>query len=196
MCPIQSFIPQWSFALSNANFSAATVTMTSNGVPVAVTQQTYVTGYGENTLVWYPTALTQPISDHFPLAARTRSMPSPSATWWLPAGRTNSVTTSRYLTRPPPVRIIFRLAISGPNQPAVNASNPYSCTPATNPNTTSYQWVTAQATNGNLVDNALNGLTNFTISPAPDYPLITNSPVGAGKCFHLATSIRCRRCCN
>src|SRR5215470_6244113 len=55
--PYQVVFPQWSFGLSNANLSAATVSMTSNGVPVAVTIQPYVNGYGENTLVWYPSAL-------------------------------------------------------------------------------------------------------------------------------------------
>ena len=43
----------------------------------------------------------------------------------------------------------------------------------------------AQSTNGNLADNALNGLANFTISPPPIYSVITNPPAGSGKCFHL-----------
>ena len=55
--PYSLAFPQWSFALSNANFSAATVTMTSNGVPVSVSLQTYLTGYGENTIVWVPMGL-------------------------------------------------------------------------------------------------------------------------------------------
>ena len=55
--PYPLVFPQWSFALSNADFSAATVSMTSNGVPVSVSIQPYVTGYGENTLVWVPMGL-------------------------------------------------------------------------------------------------------------------------------------------
>ena len=43
----------------------------------------------------------------------------------------------------------------------------------------------AQTTNGNLTDNATNGLANFTISPTPIYSVITNPPTGSGKCFHL-----------
>ena len=55
--PYQVVFPYWSFALSNADFSAATVSMTSNGVPVATVIQPYKTGYGENTLVWVPMGL-------------------------------------------------------------------------------------------------------------------------------------------
>ena len=77
------------------------------------------------------------------------------------------------------------LLISGPSQPSVNAANAYSCTTASNPNTTGYQWVASQMTNGNLVDNALNGLINFTISPSPIYSVIVAPPTGSGKCFHL-----------
>ena len=75
--------------------------------------------------------------------------------------------------------------VVGTNTPYLNTGNPYSCVPIANPNATGYQWLTAQATNGNLTDNANNGLTNFTISPTPIYSVITNPPTGSGKCFHL-----------
>src|SRR5208282_6759812 len=54
----------WSFALSNADLSASTVAMTSNGVPVTVVIQPYQSGdennqsgAGEDTLVWVPMGL-------------------------------------------------------------------------------------------------------------------------------------------
>ena len=75
--------------------------------------------------------------------------------------------------------------VVGTNTPYLNTGNPYACVPIANPNTTGYQWLTAQTTNGNLTDNATNGLTNFTISPTPIYSVITNPPTGSGKCFHL-----------
>jgi uncharacterized protein YkwD len=59
--PYRVVYPRWSFGLSNqvvaVSFTNASVTMLSNGVPVAVTLESYVTGYGENTLVWHPTSL-------------------------------------------------------------------------------------------------------------------------------------------
>ena len=184
--PHQVVYPQWSFALSNADLSAATVTMTSNGVAVTVARQSYAVGYGENTLVWYPTSLNPATATAFPFGG-TDTVYSITISNVVVSGVTNKFTYNVTLFDPATTGADYvPLLISGTSQPDVNAGNPYSCTPASNPNTMGYQWLTAQATNGNLVDNALNGLTNFTISPVPIYPIVTNPPVGSGKCFHLS----------
>ena len=183
--PYPVVFPQWSFGLSNANLSAATVTMASNGVAVAVTLQSYAAGYGENTLVWYPSSLNPSTATTFPFGGTDTVY---SVTISNVATSSGTKTFSYNVTVFDPATTgtdYVALVISGPNQPSINASNPYSCTPAANPNTTGYQWLTAQATNGNLVDLATNGLANFTISPTPVYPVTTNPPVGSGKCFHL-----------
>jgi hypothetical protein len=54
--PYQVVFPRWSFAYADADFSGATVAMSSNGQGIPVTVQPLVTGYGfgENTLVWEP----------------------------------------------------------------------------------------------------------------------------------------------
>jgi len=178
--------PQWSFALSNANLSASTVTMTSNGVPVPITLQTYATGYGENTLVWYPTALDPTTTTTFPFGG-TDTVYAITINNVATSAGTKSFAYNVTLFDPATTGADYTpLAISGPAQPAINASNAYTCTVSTNPSLTGYQWLVSSATNGNLVDNALNGLTNFTISPAPIYPVITTPPTGSGNCFHLS----------
>src|ERR1019366_5443730 len=48
--PYPVVFPQWSFALSNADLSVASVTMQSNGVPLSVLVQPYHTGYGADTV--------------------------------------------------------------------------------------------------------------------------------------------------
>jgi hypothetical protein len=184
--PYQVVYPQWSFALSNADLSAATVTMRSNGVPVAVTQQSnYVTGFGENTLVWYPTSL-DPTSGSavFPFSG-TDTVYSITVSNVVTGGAGAQIFAYSVTMFDPsvPGADYFPPTISGSSQPVVNAGNPYACTAITN--ATGYQWLVAQGTNGNLVDNAQNGTTNFTISPPATYPLITNAPDGSGKCFHL-----------
>ncbi len=186
--PYQVVYPQWSFALSNADLSAATVSMSSNGIAVPVTQQPYVPGYGEDTLVWYPSNLDPTASQTaFPFGG-TDTVYTVRVSNVMTSGATNNFTYQVTVFDPAITGPdYFPLIISGTNQPSVNAGNPYSCTAASNPNTTGYQWLTAQATNGNLTDNALNGSTNFIVSPALDYPLITNAPGGSGKCFHLTT---------
>ncbi|MBV9405993.1 MAG: hypothetical protein JO211_11660, partial [Acidobacteriaceae bacterium] len=52
--PYQVVYPRWSFSYPNADFSNATVTMTTQGTSVPVTLQPLANGYGENTLVWVP----------------------------------------------------------------------------------------------------------------------------------------------
>jgi hypothetical protein len=182
--PTQVVYPQWSFSLSNADLSAATVTMASNGAPVAVTLQTYATGYGENTLVWHPTGLDPKVGTTvFPFSG-TDTVYAITISNVVTAAGTNSFSYAVTLFDPAKTGAdYFPLTISGTNQPAIKVGNQYSCTAAANPNITGYQWFTAQATNGNLVDNALNGTTNFLVSPAAAYPIITNG--GSGACFHL-----------
>lgn len=189
--PYQVVYPQWSFGLSNnygavvADFTNATVSMMSNGVPVSVTIQPYVAGYGENSLVWYPSSLDPATGATFPFSGSDTVYSITVANIKFGTA-TVSYTYNVTLFDPSvPGSDYFPTTVNGPNQPAVGANNSYNCTPAINPNTTSYQWLTAQSTNGNLVDNAQNGLVNFTISPTPIYPVITNPPVGSGYCFHL-----------
>ncbi len=183
--PYQVVFPRWSFALSNADLSAATVTMTSNGVPVPVSLQTYVPGYGENTLVWYPTSLNPATANAFPFNGMDTVYGITVSNVMTSAGTKGFAYTVTVFDPATTGADYSPLVITGPSQPTVNAGNLYSCTTSTNPGITGYLWLTAQATNGNLVDDALNGLVNFTISPTPIYPVITNPFTGSGLCFHL-----------
>jgi hypothetical protein len=186
--PYPVVFPRWSFALSNADLSTATVTMESNGAPVSVTVQPYQAGseYGEDTLVWCPSALDPTnYSTVFPFDG---------------ADTVYNITISNVSTIAGPQSFSYSVTIidpaqrgagfvptliTGTNLAYLNQNNSYSCTPSDNPYTTGYQWVAAQSTNGDLSDKALDGLTNFTISPPPNYAIITNPPVGSGECFHL-----------
>ena len=187
--PYQLVFPRWSFALSNADLSAATVSMKSNGVSVAtVTIQPYSTGVGEDSVVWVPMGLdANNQTTIFPFSG-TDTVYSVTVTniMLVPSGNIVGFTYNVTLFDPAvPGTDYVATAISGTSTPYLNTGNPYACVPIANPNTTGYQWLAAQTTNGNLTDNANNGLTNFTISPTPVYPVVTNSPVGSGKCFHL-----------
>ncbi len=52
--PYQVVFPRWSFAYADADFSGATVAMSSGGQNIPVALQPVVNGYGENTFVWVP----------------------------------------------------------------------------------------------------------------------------------------------
>jgi uncharacterized protein YkwD len=50
----------WSFSLSGAGFSAATVSMYDEaGSPITITVHPVVNGYGDNTIVWSPTGIVK-----------------------------------------------------------------------------------------------------------------------------------------
>jgi hypothetical protein len=186
--PCQVVYPQWSFALSNADLSAATVNMTSNGVSIPVTIQPYETGYGENTLVWYPSNL-DPTSFNtiFPFSGTDTVYSITIGNVITGTGAQHFSYTVTLFDPAVPGADYFPPVISGPSQPSVNASNAYTCTPVPDPNVTGYQWLTSQSTNGNFFDGAENGATNFTATTTPGYPVITNLAGESGNfCFHLA----------
>ena len=187
--PYQVVYPQWSFALSGADLSTATVTMKSNTVAVAVTQQSYAPGFGENTLVWYPSNLNPGSANTvFPFNLNdTDTVYSVTVSNVLIAGGFQNFSYTVTVFNPAvPGTDYFPPIISGTNQPFVNVGNAYTCMPVPDPNVTDYQWLTAQRTSGTLLDGAEGGLVNFTISPTPIYPVITNMPTFAGThSFHL-----------
>lgn len=186
--PYQVTYPYWSLSLSNANFTNATVTMKSNNVSVAVAIQPLANGYGENTLVWVPMGLdaTQQ-GTVFPFNG-TDTVYSVTVSNIGIANTTNKISFSYNVTVFDPAvpgADYIPPVVSGSSQPVVGASNTYSTAVINNPNVTSYEWIVSQLISGNLVDNASNGLANFTVSPTPDYSVITSAPDGSGNCFHL-----------
>jgi hypothetical protein len=190
--PYQVVYPQWSFALSNADLSAATVGMKSNGVDVAVTIQAYVGVYpyyyGENTLVWYPTSLDPTASSTiFPFGGTDTVYTVAVSNVIIVPVITNFTYTVTMFDPAVPGTDFFSPIISGTNRPSVNANNTYTCTPVLDPNVTGYQWLTSQSTNGNLFDGAEGGLVNFTATTTPGYSVITNVAGGSGSfSFYLA----------
>ena len=197
--PPEGFVPfpvvyrYWSFALSNADFSAATVSLKSNGVPVSLAIQSYQTGYGENTLVWIPMGLNADCEcTTFPFSG-TDTIYGVTISNIVVGSASVSVTYNVTVFDPtvPGVDYVPTL-INGSTQAIANAANNYNCTALNNTNTTGYQWLSASSISGNVTeeadfDLAHTGLVNFTFSPAPPgYSILTNAPDGSGSnCFHL-----------
>ena len=189
--PYSLAFPQWSFALSNADFNTATVTMKSNGVPVSVELQPYQTGYGENTIVWVPMGLDATTNTTiFPFSG-TDTVYSITVTNIKVNASTVGFTYNVTLFDPAaPGTDYVATVVIGTNTPYLNTGNPYTCVPIANPNTSGYQWLVAQTANGNFAENAAadfasETLSNFTALSAPNYPIITNAPDGSGPCIHF-----------
>ncbi len=65
--PYPVVFPRWSFSYDNADFSGASVSMTSGGSSVSVDLAPTFAGYGENTLVWIPNGMND--GDNWPRPA-------------------------------------------------------------------------------------------------------------------------------
>ena len=55
--PYTVVYPRWSFAYPDADFTRATITMTSGGTTLPTQKEPVENGYGDNTLVWLPNNL-------------------------------------------------------------------------------------------------------------------------------------------
>ncbi|MGO8763513.1 MAG: hypothetical protein ACLQSR_00075 [Limisphaerales bacterium] len=184
--PYQVVFPYWSFALSNADFSAATVSMTSNGVPVATVIQPYKTGYGENTLVWVPMGLdgTQ--------EGATFPFDGTDTVYSVTVGNiTNNGVAVSYsynvtvFDPAMPGADYIPTAMNGPAQAVAGAGTVYSAVAPNDPHVSSYNFLIAQTVSGNLFDDGSMGLMNFTLTPPPNYSVTTTEPFGSGSCFNL-----------
>jgi hypothetical protein len=188
--PPPGFVPypvvfaRWSLAYPNADFSAATVTMSTNGVNIPVTLEQVANGYGENTLVWYPSGLNPSGPVNWPRPGTDTvyriTLQNVRGTG-VPSSFSYQVTV--FDPQVPGADTVLPV-ISGPDQPAVNQSNPYSFAAVTN--ATGYQWRRTQRAAFTAVEGAENGLTYFTTNTASDYNVIVTSPVASGThAFHL-----------
>ncbi len=184
--PYQVVFPYWSFALTNADFTNATVTMTSNGVPVTTVIQPYQVGFGENTLVWVPMGLDATTEGTtFPFNG-TDTVYSITVGNIKYNGGTTSYSYNVTVFDPAvPGTDYIPTVLTGPAQAMANAATVYSAVPPQDPHVTSYNFSTAQLVAGNLTDNANHGLTNFTLTPPPNYPVATTEPFSSGNCFNL-----------
>jgi len=189
--PYQTVYPRWSFSLSNANLSAATVTMRSNGVSVAVAMGAYQTGFGENTRVWIPMGLDANSQNTiFPFNG-TDTVYTVTITNITVGGNTTGYTYTVTVFDPnvpgadfaPPV-------ISGPSQPVVGQSNSYSFT--TLSFASDYEWRATRPSNFNFFDGAEAGLGNFTTTTSPGYAVRDNTYRATGtyslRLAHMDTS--------
>jgi len=187
--PYQVAYPQWSFALTNANLSAATVTMKSNGVSVAVALQPYVTGYGETTLVWVPMGLDP--------ASQTLKMPFNGSDTVYTVTITN-VQYSTVITGYTYTVTLFDPAVPGADyspptiagtaSPLVGQPNPYSFTSISN--ASSYEWRVTQPGVYSLNDGAEAGLGNFEVATSAGYSVQDSSFKATGTySFRLAHPI-------
>lgn len=171
--------PRWSFALPNAIYTNATVTMRSNGVSVAVALEPLQANIGENTLVWVPMGLNAVSADtQFPFNGAdtvysitiTNIRVGLSTTGFSYAVTVFDPDTPGADFQPP--------VISGSLQPVVGQQNAYTFNTVSN--ATSYEWRVGLRSPYQFNDGAEAGLGNFNVDTSPGYPVLITSPVASG----------------
>ena len=183
--PYPLVFARWSFGFPKADFTSATVTLSTNGVTIPVTLETIVTGYGDNTLVWYPANLdpTQPYAWPKPATDTLYSVTIQNAQ--LTGQATNFHYAVTVFDPIVPGADTVLPAISGSSQPIVGTPTTYSF--VTNPIATGYQWRQGRRITTPAVEGAESGLANFSTSISTGYSVIVASPWPAGgHVFHLA----------
>jgi len=179
--PYQVVYPRWSLDYTNADFSAATVTMTRNGAPVPVQINSRETT-SEPGIVWIVNNLNN------------------NANWPRPAAdETYTVTVGNVVVNGTPRIFTYDVTVfdpsipgpdymppvvTGPDTATLNQNTAYNFTAV--PNATAYQWRTTKLTPLNLTDGAEAGLANFTANITGGYnPVVTNVKATGNAGFNL-----------
>ncbi|MCW5551869.1 MAG: CAP domain-containing protein [Verrucomicrobiae bacterium] len=171
--------PRWSFALANAIYTNATVTMRSNGVNVAVALEPLQGNIGENTLVWVPMGLNAASSDtQFPFNG-VDTVYSITVTNIRVGLSTTGFSYAVTVFDPDVPGADFQPpTISGPLQPVVGQENAYTFTAISN--ASGYEWRAGLRSPYEFRDGAEAGLGNFIVETSAGYSVLITSPVAAG----------------
>ena len=186
--PYPVVFARWSFSYAKANFNSATVAMSSNGVPVAVTVEPVQTGFGENTLVWRPNGVdvSQPFSWPKP-TTDVRYAVSIKNVVINSASRDFDYTVTVFDPQTSGADTILP-ALTGPESPVAGRANAYRFTPV--PIATGHQWIATRRTAWTLVEQAEVDSGDFVARTSPGYSYrAVGEGVGGSAAWHLAHTV-------
>jgi hypothetical protein len=175
--PYQIVYPRWSFGISGADVSAATVTIQRAGqsLPIKIDSRS-----GGN-LVFIPNNLnhsaswTRPTADDPHVVTIGNVMVGGTA-------RNYSYTVTIFDPQVPSADYA-RTAVTGPDRPNLNQDNAYNFSGV--PIATGYQWRATKITGANLTDGAENGLANFDAAGGVGNPVNTAVKATGASSFRL-----------
>lgn len=183
--PYSQVYTRWSFGHPDADFGSASVTLSSNTIPVEVRLEPLVNGVGEPTLVWYvngsnpedPGASPKPAGDvEYSVVIRGVRLRGAS----VDLGYTVRAFDP---AEPGPGEVLP--AITGPSAPAVGVATRYTFDAV--PGAEGYDWRQARREVGELVEGAEANQTGFTAQTSGGYDVVVRAPVAAGSfAYHLA----------
>jgi len=190
--PPAGFVPypvvfrRWSFSYPAASFSSAVIYMMSNGVPISVSKETVVNGYGENTAVWVPAGVNPDTPGfHWPRPG-TDTIYSVTVSNVLIRGISSNFTYSVTVFDPDVMAVGETVTtVSGSSSPILGRDSAYSIRPVSY--ATQYEWRASQRSPLVFSDGVESGTTNFAVFVSPTYPVVLAGVGADGSwAFHLA----------
>ncbi|MBP8309742.1 MAG: CAP domain-containing protein, partial [Burkholderiaceae bacterium] len=181
--PYQTVYPRWSFSYPRADFGAATVTMTENGQSIGTRKESVATGFGENTLVWFPGGYADGMRWAKPGADTVYQVTVANV---LVDGRARSFSYAVTVFDPQSGPAgTAPLIDAGPAELDVNQAGAYTFT--TLAGASFYQWRSLSVASYSLIDGAESGSAAFAISTSAGYNAIDSQAVASGtSAYHLA----------
>jgi hypothetical protein len=179
--PYQTVYARWSFAYPQADFSAATVSMSQGSVALPVRQESVANGFGENTLVWVPGGLADAANWPQPTADTPYRVTINNV---LVAGQPRSFTYT-VTVFDPDTGATAAPAVTGAAVAVAGQARSFGVTQVAA--ATTYQWRAMAATPYSLLDSAENGTGNFSLAISAGYtPVAAGVSASGGSSFHLA----------
>lgn len=169
--------PRWSYSYPGADFSSATVTVTQGGANVPVSLESVNNGFGDNTLVWRPSGISN-------------SNPGGDLTYSVSVSGISGVSFSSVsynVTLIDPFRVNDPPVISGSTSPTSGVANTYSFTATDQAD--SYELNISEISTGGWSEGAETSPTPEVIDNTDSsYDLLSSSNSSDGsRSFHLAT---------
>ncbi|HNQ87290.1 MAG TPA: CAP domain-containing protein [Verrucomicrobiota bacterium] len=183
--PYPIVYPRWSFTYPAADFSAASVSMWSNAVAVAVSIESQTQHFGENTLVWHLDGMSTEGFEPWPKPAQDTAFHVEVRGVVVDGiSREFSYDVTVFDPQVTASDTVWPV-VSGPPQAAVLQHNTYSVAPV--PTATGYQWRQSRATTWSRTEGAETGLSAWQSRTSPGYDVLVDHPrVSGSRAFHLA----------
>lgn len=178
--PYTTVYPRWSFSYPGADFAAATVSMSENGVSLPTRKEALSNGAGENTLVWLPGTYTDGMSWARPSA-------DTAYTVQISGVRINGVTRNFSYTVNvfDPDVAVRTLTLGGSDTATAGQSSAYTFEAI--PGATQYQWRSLEYASASFTDGAEGDLSQVVAATTTGYDVQVSGVSATGsRSFHLA----------
>ncbi len=183
--PYTQVFTRWSFALPGADFGSASVTLSSNSIPLNVRLEPVSPNVGEPTLVWHVLGANLDLPNRMPKPSQDIGF-SVEIRGVRLGGETKTFSYQVRAFDPAVPGLDHEVpVIAGSARIPVGVPTSYTFSPVGGAE--GYQWRQATRESGAVTEGAESGTSGFQVRATGDYEVVVRSPVASGaQAFHLA----------